>query len=80
MKLFRRAGLSLSLLLAPVLVLNPAPALARVIDPGSPVTSWGNNGVVELWESGANGEILITNSDVLLDSSGRYVFASTETR
>jgi hypothetical protein len=79
MKLLRRAGLSLSVLLIPALVLNPAPASARVLDPGSPVTSWGNNGVVEHWESGANGDISITNQDVFEDNSGRYVFAARET-
>lgn len=79
MKLLRRVGLSLSALLIPALVLNPAPAHARVLDPGSPVTSWGNNGVVELWETGASGEISITNQDVFEDNSGRYVFAARET-
>ena len=79
MKLLRRVGLSLSVLLIPALVLNPAPASARVLDPGSPVTSWGNNGVVEHWETGASGDIRITNQDVFEDASGRYVFAATET-
>ena len=79
MKLSRRAGLFLSLLLVPALVLNPAPASARVLDPGSPVISWGSNGVVELWETGANGSIFITDQDMFEDVSGRYVFAATET-
>lgn len=78
MKLFRRAGLSLSILLVPALVLNPTPSSARVLDPGSRVTSWGTNGVVEHWETGPTGSISMPWRDVYQDEAGRYVFATSE--
>ena len=78
MTIFRRAGLFLSLLLAPALVFNPAPVSARVLDPGSPVTSWGTNGVVEHWQTGTSGSISIPWRDVYQDEAGRYVFATSE--
>lgn len=44
MKITRRSGFFLSLLLVPALVLNPAPAQALVYPAGSVDTSWGNSG------------------------------------
>ncbi len=44
MKITRRFGLFLSLLLVPALVLNPAPAHALVYPAGSVDTSWANSG------------------------------------
>jgi hypothetical protein len=78
MKITRRSGFFLSLLLVPALVLNPAPAHARVIDPGSPVTSWGTNGLVEHWKTTTEKFFSMTYLDAFEDVSGRYVFAASE--
>jgi hypothetical protein len=51
MNLFRRAGLLVSLLLVPVLVLNPVPAFAEVLPAGSLDSSYGNGGYVNFGET-----------------------------
>ena len=69
MKIFRRAGLFLSLLLAPALVLYPAPAHAVVYPAGSLDTSWATGGY-----AGIGNELFPAEKGFITDEEGGVLF------
>ena len=72
MNLLRRVGLSLSVLLIPALVLNPAPAHAIVYPAGSVDTAWANGGY-----SNFGTEFWPANNGVMVDTEGGLLFPVT---
>jgi hypothetical protein len=69
MKLLRRVGLSLSVLLIPALVLNPAPAHAIVYPAGSVDTAWANGGY-----SNFGTQFWPADNGVMVDTEGGLLF------